>query len=59
MSPLTVVKIALAVVGLLVFGYGIRVESAAIRWAGIAFVAVAAALRFVKPRPPSGGGTER
>ncbi|MFL5574467.1 MAG: hypothetical protein ACJ79S_00630 [Gemmatimonadaceae bacterium] len=55
MSPLTVVKIALAAVGLLVFGYGVRVESAAIRWAGIAVVAAAAMLRFVKPRPPAGG----
>jgi hypothetical protein len=50
-SPVTVVKIALAVVGLLVFGYGIRVDSTAVRWAGIAFVAVAVLLRFVKPRP--------
>ena len=51
MSPLTVAKIALAVVGLLVFGYGIRVDSTAVRWLGIAFVAVAALLRFVKPKP--------
>ena len=56
MSPLTVAKVTIAVVGLLVFGYGIRVDSAAIRWAGVAVVAVAAALRFVKPRPPRDGG---
>ena len=50
MTPLTTVKIALAVAGLLAFGYGIRVDSATIRWVGIAFVAAAAVLRFVRPR---------
>ena len=43
-------KIALAVAGLLAFGYGVRVDSATIRWMGIAFVAAAAILRFVRPR---------
>ena len=48
MSPLTVVKIALAVAGVATFGYGVRVDSTTARWVGIGLVAVAAALRFVK-----------
>jgi hypothetical protein len=51
MSPLTAIKIALAVAGLLAFGYGIRVDSAVVRWVGIAFVAAAAVMRFIRPRP--------
>jgi hypothetical protein len=54
MSPITTLKLALAVVGVMVFGYGVRADSASIRWAGIALVAVAAALRFVGRRPPRG-----
>lgn len=50
MTPLTTVKIALAVAGLLAFGYGVRVDSATIRWVGIGFVAAAAVLRFLRPR---------
>lgn len=50
MTPLTAAKIALAVAGLLAFGYGIRVDSATVRWVGIAFVAAAAVLRFFGPR---------
>jgi hypothetical protein len=50
-SPLTVLKISLAVAGVAVFGYGVRVDSQGARWAGVAFVAVAALLRFVRPRP--------
>jgi hypothetical protein len=56
MNPLTTAKVALAVVGLLVFAYGIRVDSQSVRWVGIAFVAAAAVLRFVKPR--SGGAAD-
>ncbi|HET7458726.1 MAG TPA: hypothetical protein VFJ74_13850 [Gemmatimonadaceae bacterium] len=48
MSPLTVVKIALAVAGVAFFGYGVRVDSTTARWVGIGFVAVAAVLRFVR-----------
>jgi hypothetical protein len=50
MTPLTTLKIGLAVAGLLSFGYGIRMDSATIRWIGIGFVAAAAILRFVRPR---------
>ena len=50
MTPLTAVKIALALAGLLVFAYGIRIDSGTVRWVGIAFVAAAAVLRFVRAR---------
>lgn len=51
MSPLTVAKISLVVAGVAVFGYGVRVDSPAARWAGIGFVAAAALLRFVRAEP--------
>jgi hypothetical protein len=48
MSTLLVVRLVLGALGLLVFGYGVRIESSAVRWAGIGLIAVALALRFVK-----------
>ncbi len=54
MTPLTVAKLALALSGLLVFGYGVRADLTTIRWIGVALVAVAALLRFVPTRPPRG-----
>ncbi len=48
MKPLTVAKIALAVTGVGLFAFGIRLDNAAIRWAGTGLVAVAWLLRFVK-----------
>jgi hypothetical protein len=55
MTPLLVGRLLLGAVGLLVFGYGVRVESSAVRWAGIGLIAVALALRFVRRQ----GGIER
>jgi hypothetical protein len=49
MSPLTVAKLALAGGGVLVFGYGIRVDSPGIRWVGIAMLGCAFLLRFIGP----------
>lgn len=54
MTSLTTAKIALAVAGLFAFGYGVRVDSQSIRWVGIALVAAAAILRFVRRAPPGG-----
>lgn len=51
MSPLTKLKLGLALIGLILFGYGARMDIAHIRVVGIAFVAAAWLLRFVKPRP--------
>lgn len=50
MSTLTRAKIALALVGLVLFGAGVRLERPDVRWIGLAVVAVAWALRFVRPR---------
>jgi hypothetical protein len=51
MTQLTLARLLLGTVGLLVFGYGIRAESSATRWAGIVLVALAVAMRFFgRPR---------
>lgn len=52
MSRLTRIKVALAVIGLVLFGAGVRLEDSRLRWAGIGAVAVAWALRFVHSRAP-------
>ncbi len=48
MTPLTTWRTVIAVAGLAVFGYGIRVDSVQIRWVGIGLLCVALALRLVK-----------
>ncbi len=53
MTTLMVVRLLVGAAGLLTFGYGIRIESSAVRWAGIGLVAVALALRFVKGGRPT------
>ena len=50
MTVLTRVKVALALIGLVLFGAGIRFERSELRWTGLAFVLAAWLLRFVKPR---------
>jgi hypothetical protein len=57
---LTQGKIALALIGLVLFGAGVRIERAELRWIGLAFVIVAWLLRFVGRRNPeeTGTGTE-
>ena len=35
-------------VGLILWGYGVRAEHTGLQWTGIAFLAAAAVLRFVK-----------
>jgi len=47
LGPLSHVKLALAVAGIILFGYGIRADDPRLRWAGIGFLAAAAILRFV------------
>lgn len=47
MSRLTQLKLGFTTMGLLVFGYGYRVDDSVLRWIGIAFVAVAFCLRLV------------
>jgi len=50
-NTLTRVKLALALMAAILFGYGIRVDSQNIRWAGVALLVVAVLLRFLGPRP--------
>ena len=52
MTTLTRAKVALALIGLVVFGAGMRLERVELRWTGLGFVAVARLLRFARPRDP-------
>lgn len=47
LTPLAMVKLAFAVAGLLIFGYGIRSDQPVVRWVGLAVVGIAFLLRFV------------
>jgi hypothetical protein len=53
MSALTQLKLGLALIGLILFGYGLRVDDSRLRWIGVLFLALAAVLRFVRPRKAS------
>jgi hypothetical protein len=46
-------RVAVAVVGILVWAYGARVDDATIRLVGIGLLMVALLLRFVPRRPPT------
>ena len=46
----TQIKLGVALLGVLIWGIGQRVDSAAIRWVGIAFLATAVVLRFLPKR---------
>ena len=48
MTTRTTIKVALALVGLVCFGVGVRYQIPAYRWIGIALVAVAWFMRFWK-----------
>jgi hypothetical protein len=48
----TEIQLALLVVGLMVWGYGQRVDDDRLRAVGIVFFAVATVLRFFKKRDP-------
>lgn len=50
MSRLTQLKIVLALVGLVLFGAGVRFGDTRLRMGGIGFVAAAWLLRFVRVR---------
>jgi hypothetical protein len=51
MDRIAVLKVACALAGVGIFGYGVQSEDAIVRWVGIAFVVAAFLLRFVKKRP--------
>ena len=46
MSPVATAKIALTLAAAILFGLGIRNDNPALRWAAIAFLAIAVVLRF-------------
>jgi hypothetical protein len=43
------IRVALAILGLVAFGYGIRTDDVQVRWVGIGLLAVAPLLRFIGP----------
>lgn len=49
MSLVTRIKIALALIGVVLFAAGIRADASQLRFIGIGFVAAAWVLRFVRP----------
>jgi hypothetical protein len=48
----TEIQLALLVIGLVVWGYGQRIDDGRLRVIGIVLFAVATALRFLKKRDP-------
>lgn len=52
MTTLTRIKLALALIGVVVFAAGVRFDDERLRYVGIGFVAAAWILRFVKRRAP-------
>ena len=53
MTTLDYTKVGLGLVGAIVLGYGMRVDDELIRWVGIAFLAVAVALRLFNKKQPT------
>jgi hypothetical protein len=45
------VKLAIAVVGIITWAYGVREDDHRVRWLGIALIAAAFLLRFLFTRP--------
>lgn len=50
MPTFTKVKLALALMGLIIFAAGVRFDDTRLRWTAIAFVALAWVMRFAGPR---------
>ena len=51
MKRRTEIQLALLLMGLIVWGYGQRIDDLRLTWMGLGFFAVATLLRFVKKRP--------
>ena len=52
MTPLLQVRLALSLIGVILFGYGVRVDDQRLRWLGIGFLAVSLLLRLWRGRRP-------
>lgn len=50
MTALSHLKLGLAFIGVVLFGYGVRVDHVPLRWIGIGFLAAAALLRILERR---------
>lgn len=50
MTPITTARLILALIAAVLFGYGIRTDDPALRWAGIGFLVAAIVLRFLGSR---------
>jgi hypothetical protein len=46
-TPITLAKLTLALIAAILFAYGTRSDVPALRWAAIAFLALAVLLRFL------------
>jgi hypothetical protein len=55
MKRRTEAQLALLLMGVIVWGYGQRIDDNRLTWVGLAFFAAATALRFVKPRKAESG----
>lgn len=54
MPTILLARLALSLIGVILFGYGVRVSDERIRLFGIGFLAVALLLRWwPRPRPPA------
>jgi hypothetical protein len=50
MTVLSHLKLGLAFIGVVLFGYGVRVDHELLRWIGIGFLVAAALLRILERR---------
>ncbi len=50
MTPITTARLIMVLIAAVLFGYGIRTDVPALRWAGIGFLIAALLLRFLGSR---------
>ncbi|MFN2604002.1 MAG: hypothetical protein ABR582_14770 [Gemmatimonadaceae bacterium] len=55
MTPIITARLIVALIAAILFGYGIRTDNPAIRWAGIGFLLAALLMRFLGPRKNDNG----
>jgi len=56
MARRSVTQLGLLAIGLVFWGYGVRVDDSRVRWVGIAFFAASAALWLLRDRHRDEGG---
>jgi hypothetical protein len=50
MTPIIIARLIVALIAAILFGWGIRTDDEALRWAGIGFLAAALLMRFIPTR---------